>query len=182
MEIVQAELRGALAGKTRIDHEDLEELRYLKMVIKETLRMHPPVPLLVPRQCTKACEVQGYEVDVGTRVSVNAWAIGRDPRYWKDPERFNPERFGGSPIDFKGFNFEFLPFGAGRRICPGINFGLANVDLTLACLLFYFDWKLPQGVEAKGLDMTENFGITVCMKTELCLIATPYAPHNLPLN
>ncbi|GMN63538.1 hypothetical protein TIFTF001_032619 [Ficus carica] len=145
-------------------------MTYLKSVVKETLRLHPSVPMLLPRVCGKKCEINGYEIPVKTRVLVNAWAIARDPTYWTEPESFIPERFLDSHIDYKGTNFEYIPFGAGRRICPGMSFGLINIKLPLAMLLYHFDWKLPNGLKHEELDMTESFGITVRRKDDLHLI------------
>ncbi|KAI0493422.1 hypothetical protein KFK09_023538 [Dendrobium nobile] len=176
MEKVQSEIRqvAAMGRKGRIEEEDLNKLSYLKQVIKETLRLHPAVPLLLPRLCRETCQVQGFTVPAGTRVLVNVWAIGRDSRYWDDPEEFLPERFDEKMVDFRGANFEFLPFGAGRRICPGMNFGLANVELTLANLLLCFDWNLPDGMRARDLDMSETNASTSGRKVDLCLLATSY--------
>ncbi|KAF3451209.1 hypothetical protein FNV43_RR07302 [Rhamnella rubrinervis] len=115
----------------------------------------------------EACKIDGYEIPLKTKVIVNAWAIGRDPGYWDDAESFVPERFDGSSVDYKGTSFEFIPFGAGRRMCPGIAFGVANVELPLANLLYHFDWELPGGMNSKNLDMTEAFGATVGMKNNL---------------
>ncbi|XP_052107574.1 cytochrome P450 71D9-like [Arachis duranensis] len=137
------------------------ELKYLKSVVKETLRLHPPAPLLIPRECREACEINGYHIPVKSKVTVNAWAIGRDPNYYCEPERFYPERFTDSTIDCKGSNFEYIPFGAERRICPGIKLGLINVELALAYLLYHFDWEPPNGVKCEDLNMTEQFGVTL---------------------
>ncbi|CAL9774280.1 unnamed protein product [Musa acuminata subsp. burmannicoides] len=175
MEKAQKEVMEVLKGKNRIQETDIVELNYLKSIVKETLRLHPPVSL-IPRMCRKTCEVLGYEVDAGTPVLVNAWAINRDPQYWEEAESFRPERFEGKSIDFKGGNFEYLPFGAGRRICPGMGFGLATVHLSLAQLLLYFDWKLPDGRKPEEVDMSETYGVTVTRKTELKLFATPRIP------
>ena len=95
---------------------------------------------------------------------------------WKDPENFRPERFEGSSVDFRGNNFELLPFGGGRRICPGISFATSNIELGLAQLLYHFDWKLPNGNKLEDLDMTENFGITARRKNNLHVIATTRIP------
>ncbi|ESW25124.1 hypothetical protein PHAVU_003G009200 [Phaseolus vulgaris] len=170
MKKAQGEVREVFSMNGRVDESCINEMKYLKLVIKETLRMHPPAPLLLPRECGEACEIDGYHIPVKSKVIVNAWAIGRDPKSWNDPERFYPERFIDSGVDFRGNNFELIPFGAGRRICPGITFGLMNVELTLALLLYHFDWKLPNGMKGEELDMTEQFALTVRRKDGLCLI------------
>jgi cytochrome P450 len=173
-EKAQAELRQTLRGKKIISESDLHELNYLKLVIKETLRLHPPSPLLVPRECTELTIIDGYQIPKGTKVMINAWAMARDPHHWTDAEMFIPERFDGSLIDFKGNNFEYIPFGAGRRMCPGISFGLASIVLPLALLLYHFNWELPNQMKPEDLDMTEHFGLAVGRENELCLIPTVY--------
>ncbi|XVF03639.1 hypothetical protein REPUB_Repub05bG0010400 [Reevesia pubescens] len=173
MREAQTEVRQVFEGKGNVDETRIHELKYLKSVIKETLRLHPIFPLLIPRECSKDCEVNGFQIPSKTRVIINAWAIGRDPNHWPEPEKFYPERFLNSSVDFMGTNFEFIPFGAGRRICPGILFALPNVELPLAQLLFHFDWKLPNGMKQEDLDMTEAFGMTVRCKNELVLVPTP---------
>ncbi|VAI93388.1 hypothetical protein VPH35_132798 [Triticum aestivum] len=174
----QAEVRGALAGQSRVREEALQELPYLRLVIKETLRLHATVPLLVPRECRETRRVLGYDVPQGAMVLVNAWAIGRDAASWgPDAEEFRPERFeedSVAAVDFGGEDFELVPFGAGRRICPGIAFALAVMELALASLLFHFDWELPGGTEE--LDMAEAFGITARRKSDLLLHATVIVP------
>ncbi|THU51471.1 hypothetical protein C4D60_Mb06t31390 [Musa balbisiana] len=163
--------------------KDINGMNYLRLVIKETLRLHPPVPLLLPRECRETCEVLGYQIPEKTRVFVNVWALGRDPRYWDNPTEFEPERFEkrNSMVDFKGTNFEFLPFGAGRRICPGMSFGLKSIELSLASLLYNFDWELPSGDEGmpQELDMSETFSITCRRKSDLCLRAIPRIPFSM---
>ncbi|KAF8031699.1 hypothetical protein BT93_D0807 [Corymbia citriodora subsp. variegata] len=172
----QAEVREVFDRRGKADETGLPELEYLKLVIKECLRMHPSVPLLLPRECGERCEINGYEIPVKTKVVVNAWAIGRDPMYWDDPEAFYPERFKDSPVDYKGNSFEYIPFGAGRRMCPGMNFGIANVELPLAMLLYHFDWELPEGMKRKELDMSESLGATQRRKRDLYLVPKPYQP------
>ncbi|CAI9087632.1 OLC1v1021751C1 [Oldenlandia corymbosa var. corymbosa] len=172
MEKAQAEVRGLLQGKTRTRDEDLKALNYLKLVIKETLRLYPPVPLLLPRECREKCEIEGYEIPIGTKIIVNAWTINRDPEFWKDAETFEPERFLNNGIDIIGPNFEYIPFGAGRRMCPGVSFAAPVVELALAQLLYHFDWKVPDGTKPELLDMTEKLGSNLSRKNDLCLDPT----------
>ena len=140
------------------------------------LRLYPPAPLLLPRECRSACQVLGYHVPQGAMVLVNVWAIGRDPAHWDAPEEFVPERFEHCGRDFRGADFEYIPFGAGRRICPGMGLGLAHVELALAALLFHFDWELPEGMVAEEMDMTEEAGITLPPRSDLVLVAIPRVP------
>ncbi|KAH0764459.1 hypothetical protein KY285_000330 [Solanum tuberosum] len=172
----QAEVRNTFREKGTFDENDIEELKYLKLVIKETFRFHPPVPLLAPRECREEVDINGYTIPLKTKVMINVWAIGRDLKYWDDAESFKPERFEQSSMDFAGNNFEFLPFGSGRRICPGISFGLTNVFFPLSQLLYHFDWKLPSGIKPSDLDLTESTGVSCSRKSNLYLIATPHQP------
>ncbi|WVZ53695.1 hypothetical protein U9M48_004600 [Paspalum notatum var. saurae] len=178
----QAEVRAAFKGKTTaITEDDLAaaDVRYLKLVIKEALRLHCPVPLLLPRQCRETCQVMGYDIPKGTSVLINVWAICRDPKYWEDAEQFKPERFEKNNLDYKGTNFEFLPFGSGRRMCPGANLGVANIELALASLLYHFDWELPSGMQPKDVDVWEALGVIAKKKLDLILHpVTRFAPAN----
>ncbi|KAH6778591.1 hypothetical protein C2S51_009903 [Perilla frutescens var. frutescens] len=162
-----------------VDEALVPQLEYMKAVVKETLRLHPPVPLLLPRKCGETCQINGYEIPAETKVIVNAWAINRDPEYWENPDCFRPERFLDSSVDYKGNNFEYIPFGAGRRICPGMRFGIANVELPLAMFLYHFDWKLGDGIKYEEMDMTERFGITARRKKDLCLVPLIKRPLSL---
>ncbi|CAN1829106.1 Cytochrome P450 71D10 [Linum perenne] len=159
-----------------VDESRLDELHYLQLIIKETFRLHPIAPLFLPRECRETVVVNGYLIPEKTRVTINAWAIGRDPRHWTNPDEFIPERFVDSSLDYKGHDFQFLPFGSGRRVCPGIQFGLAVVELLLANLLYHFDWKLPGEMKPRDLDMDEVFGSTVGRKNDLILVPIPYYP------
>ncbi|KAK2985147.1 hypothetical protein RJ640_004828 [Escallonia rubra] len=179
MRKAQDEVRQVCTNKGDVDEADLDELEYLHLVIKETLRLHPPAPLLLPRECSERCEINGYEIPVKTKVIVNAWAIGRDPKIWADAESFKPERFLDSSIDYKGTRFEYIPFGSGWRICPGMSFGLTVVELLLAKLLYHFDWKLPSGMKQEELDMTERFGATVRRKDDLYMQPKSYSPNTI---
>ncbi|KAJ8648112.1 hypothetical protein MRB53_001135 [Persea americana] len=177
MKKVQEELRGIAVGNSMFTEDMLHQMNYLKSVIKETMRLHPPIPLLVPRESTKSSKIYGYDIPAKTRVIVNAWATGRDPISWEDPDKFQPERFvdgaNKSHVDFRGHDFELIPFGAGRRICPGIHFAMSTVECTLANLLHRFDWKMPDGVD---IDMDEGHGLTIRKKTPLILVPTPCFP------
>jgi cytochrome P450 len=143
-------------------------------VIKEALRLHPPATLLVPRESIEACDIDGYTIPAKSRVIINAFAIGRDPKYWDDAEEFKPERFEEGTIDFMGSSYEFLPFGSGRRMCPGFNYGLASMELALVAMLYHFDWSLPEGVQE--VDMEEAPGLGVRRRSPLMLCATPFVP------
>lgn len=170
MEKARAEVRTVVGKKAKIDEEDLHQMYYLKLIIKETLRLHPVAPLLVPRESTRDVAICGYHIPAKTRVLINAWAIGRDPNSWDNAEEFLPERFANSSVDFKGQDFQLIPFGAGRRGCPGIAFGISSVELTLANLLYWFNWELPNVLTKDDLDMSEAVGITVHMKFPLHLV------------
>ncbi|CAM0913930.1 unnamed protein product [Alopecurus aequalis] len=179
---VQDEIRAVAAGSgngQRVQPDDMPKLSYLKMVIKETLRLYPPATLLLPRETMRHVNIGGYDVPAGTRVVVNAWAIGRDPASWGDrADEFDPDRFGAggshSEVELHGAHFELLPFGAGRRVCPGMAMGLMNVEFSLANLLCGFDWALPVGTKAEELCMEEAGGLSFHRKTPLVLVPTPY--------
>ncbi|CAN1291367.1 Cytochrome P450 736A117 [Linum perenne] len=171
MERLQNEVREVGRGKSEIKASDVEEMIYLKAVIKETLRMYPPIPLLVPRRCSEDVEIGGYHVPAGNTTIVNAWAIGRDSEIWEQPEEFRPERFLSSSVDFRGQDFELIPFGAGRRGCPGISFAMATNELVLANLVNAFDWRLPGEMSGEQMDMTECPGITIHRRVNLVAIA-----------
>ncbi|XP_021720165.1 cytochrome P450 71A4-like [Chenopodium quinoa] len=174
MEQVQNEVREIGGSKDYIADEDLEKMKYLKAVIKETLRVYPPIPLLVPRESTQDVKIDGYDIAARTLVFVNAWAVQRDPATWEEPEEFRPERFLNSSIELKRQDFELIPFGGGRRMCPGMTFALANNEIVLANLVHKFKWALPAGVSAETLDMSECTGLTIHRKTPLLAVATPH--------
>ncbi|KAG0469567.1 hypothetical protein HPP92_016267 [Vanilla planifolia] len=175
MRDVQLEVRQALEGKKSIEETEIENLQYLHRVVKETLRVHPPLPLLLPRTSNETTEMLGYTIPARVRVVVNAWAIARDPTIWDQPESFRPDRFKGEAEEPKlGKNYDYMPFGAGRRMCPGMTFALAGMELFLALLLFHFDWEIPRhGTVLQELDMEEEFDGTLRRKRDLCLVAVP---------
>ncbi|CAN0880816.1 Cytochrome P450 726A27 [Linum grandiflorum] len=174
MKKVQKEVRDQFDSKGRIDYRELEQLQYLKLVIKETLS---------PREAREAAVIHGYQIPAKTRIIINAWAIARDQHNWREPEKFLPERFVNVPSSItdytKGLDFSLIPFGSGRRICPGVQFGMAFITLCLANLLYHFDWKLPSSIISRTLDMSEEFGIAVKKEKNLVLIPIPYHPKGL---
>ncbi|KAK2655068.1 hypothetical protein Ddye_008120 [Dipteronia dyeriana] len=132
--------------------------------MKETLRLHHPIPLLLPRnamQETNYIGYIGYMIPKETQVFMNAWAIRRDLECWEDPMYFKLERFLGSNIEIKGQSFEFIPFGSGRRICVGISLAERVLHLGVTSLLHYFDWKLGKDVTPESMDMNDKMGITI---------------------
>ncbi|EEF48738.1 premnaspirodiene oxygenase [Ricinus communis] len=175
MEKAQTEVRQVFGKDGNLDETRLHELKFLKLVIKETLRLHPPVAL-IPRECRQRTKVNGYDIDPKTKVLVNVWAISRDPNIWTEAEKFYPERFLHSSIDYKGNHCEFAPFGSGKRICPGMNLGLTNLELFLAQLLYHFNWEFPDGITPKTLDMTESVGAAIKRKIDLKLIPVLFHP------
>ncbi|GMN73552.1 hypothetical protein TIFTF001_054321 [Ficus carica] len=152
---VQKELETVVGMNRVVEESDLERLDYLDMVVKETMRLHPVAPLLIPHAALEDCTVNGFHIPQKSRVFINIWAIGRDPSSWTDPEKFFPERFEGSSVDLRGRDFQLIPFGAGRRGCPGMQLGLIVVKLVLAQLVHCFDWELPNGLLPTEVDMTE---------------------------
>ncbi|CAI9110093.1 OLC1v1010058C1 [Oldenlandia corymbosa var. corymbosa] len=161
MKKAKAELSEIIGKGKLIEEADVSRLPYLRCIVKETLRLHPPVPFLIPRKVDQDVEVCGYNVPKGTQVLVNVWAIGRDDTIWDNALEFKPERFMESELDIRGRDFELLPFGAGRRICPGLPLAVRMVPVMLGSLLNSFDWKLEGGMAPKDLDMEEKFGITI---------------------
>ncbi|CAD6343190.1 unnamed protein product [Miscanthus lutarioriparius] len=166
----QAEVRTAFNNIIPQHHEShMDALHYTRLVIKETLRLHPSVPLLLPRLCRKTCDIGGFEVTEGSR----------KPEYWgDDAEEFRPTRFESSVADYQGTEFQYLPFGSGRRMCPGSAFGMATLELVVARLLYYFDWSLPGTMRPEELDMETIVGGTARRRNQLHLVATL---HDVPV-
>lgn len=167
---LQLELEKVVGLNRMVEESDLSHLEYLNMVIKEVFRLHPPAPLLVPHECLEDCTVDGFHIPKKSRIIVNAWSIGQNPNLWTDPQKFFPERFIDSSIDVKGRDFNLIPFGSGRRGCPGIQLGLIVVSLVVANLIHCFDWELPNRVLPIDLNMDEEFGLTCPRAQELMVI------------
>ncbi|KAE8735377.1 Geraniol 8-hydroxylase [Hibiscus syriacus] len=166
------ELEQVIGKGNPIEESDINRLPYLQAIIKETFRMHPTAPLLLPRRAGSDAGLCGFKVPEGSQVLVNAWAIGRDPSTWKNPDSFTPERFLGSEINVKGADFGLIPFGAGRRICPGLPLANRMLHLMLGSLVNCFEWELEDGILSNELDMEEKFGITVKKAKPLRAIPT----------
>ncbi|KAK9143320.1 LOW QUALITY PROTEIN: hypothetical protein Syun_012720 [Stephania yunnanensis] len=170
MRKAQEELEVVVGLDSILEESHLPKLRYLQAVMKEVLRLHPALPLLVPHCPSSACEIGGYTVPEGARVFVNVWAIHRDPSIWDNPLEFNPERFLNGEWDFSGKDFNYFPFGSGRRICAGIPMAERMFMYELATLLHSFDWELPSDSE---FDLKEKFGIVLKKATPMIAIPTP---------
>ncbi|KAJ6676260.1 CYTOCHROME P450 FAMILY 76 SUBFAMILY C POLYPEPTIDE 5-RELATED [Salix viminalis] len=169
MKKAQEELKNEI-NQDVIQESDLPRLKFLHACLKESMRLHPPGPLLLPHRAIDSCQVMNYSIPKNSQVLVNAYAIGRDPKSWKDPLAYNPERFLISDMNFRGSNTEFIPFGAGRRACPGQPMATKHVPLLLASLLHFFDWSLPCGNDAKDIDMTGKFHTSLQKDQPLLLI------------
>ncbi|XP_006360236.1 geraniol 8-hydroxylase-like [Solanum tuberosum] len=173
LEKAQKELEQIIGRGKLIDEADVAKLPYLRCIVKETFRIHPQVPFLIQRKTEEDVDFCGYTIPKDSQVLVNVWAIGRDSSLWEDPLDFKPERFWESEIDFRGRDFELIPFGAGRRICPGLPLAIRMVPVALGSLLNTFNWKLHGGIAPKDLDMEESFGITLAKTQPLLAIPIP---------
>ncbi|XP_058763199.1 phenylacetaldehyde oxime monooxygenase CYP71AN24-like [Vicia villosa] len=167
MKKAQEEVRRVVGHKSKVEEIDINEMPYLKCVVKETLRLRPATPLMSPRETISSVNLKGHYIPKKTMVYVNNWAIQRDPKNWENPEEFMPERFEHSQVDFRGQDFQYIPFGFGRRGCPGMNFGIAMVEYILASLLYWYDWETNSGKQ--DIDMSEVFGLVVSKKEPLHL-------------
>jgi len=175
----QEELNQQVGRDRLVDDSDIKNLVYLQAIVKETLRLYPAGPLLGPREAMEDCSIAGYDVPAGTRLIVNVWKIQRDPSVWENPSEFQPERFLTSRhanVDVKGQQYEMIPFGSGRRACPGASFALQVLHLTLAHILHSFDLATPM---AKPVDMTESPGLTIPKASPLDVLLTPRLPAML---
>ncbi|KAL3527825.1 hypothetical protein ACH5RR_012481, partial [Cinchona calisaya] len=172
MRKLQKELEEKIGLDRIVEESDLEGLEYLDMVIKESMRLHPVAPLLLPHESIEDCEVDGFDIKKKSRIIINIYAIGRDPNVWPDPESFIPERFEESNVDIRGQDFRLIPFGSGRRSCPGMQLGLTVVRVVLAQLVHCFNWELADNIQPTELDMSEVFGIVTSRAKNLRVIPT----------
>ncbi|KAL5855719.1 hypothetical protein ACOSQ4_005521 [Xanthoceras sorbifolium] len=174
----QDELNLHVGKHRQVDESDIKNLIYLQAIVMETLRLYPAVPLSGPREAMEDCTIAGYHIPAGTRLVVNLWKLHRDPRIWLNPSEFVPERFLNehANLDVRGLQFEFLPFGSGRRKCPGISLALQVLHLTLARLLHAFELGT---VKDTTVDMSEGPGLNVPKATPLEVILSPRLPSML---
>ncbi|CAM8976264.1 unnamed protein product [Rhodiola kirilowii] len=151
----------SVVGKSRlVEESDIPNLPYIQAIVKETPRLHPTGPLTI-RESNEKCFIGGYDIPAKTRLFVNSWAIDRDARHWTEPLEFKPERFIGEGVkkfDIRGQHFELLPFGSGKRMCPGTSLAMQVVQTALADLVQYFDWEVGKGGK---VSMDEGIGLTL---------------------
>ncbi|OAY84860.1 cytochrome P450 93A2-like [Ananas comosus] len=168
-----------------VDETDLPNLPYLQAAVKEIMRLHPPAPLIT-RLATRDVTVGGYDIPAGSSLFVNVWSVGRDPKYWENPSEFRPERFvdDRAAVDMRGQHFQLIPFGSGRRWCPGMTLALQAVPAAFAALVQCFDWEVSgdsgsssssSGQEGKGrlVDMEEGVGLVSARAHPLILVPVP---------
>ncbi|CAK9859458.1 unnamed protein product, partial [Sphagnum jensenii] len=181
MKKAQDELDDVIGQDCVIDECDIPQLKYLQAIVKETFRLHPLATLMIPHQNMEACEIGGYHILPKAKILVNIWAIHRYSSAYENPLEFNPDIFLQTNVDLKGKHFELIPFGSGRRICPGMLLGLLIVQMHLSRLLHSFTWKLPKGENPQDMDMGEVFRLTTRKAIPLHAIATARLPQHLYL-
>ncbi|XP_031277101.1 geraniol 8-hydroxylase-like [Pistacia vera] len=177
MKKAQQELDQVVGKNNIVEESHIQKLPYLYAIMKETLRLHPVLPLLVPHCPSETCTIDGYTIPKGSRVFINVWAIHRDPSIWENPLEFYPERFLNGKWDYSGSDFSYFPFGSGRRICAGIAMAERMFMYSLATLSHSFDWKMRDG---EKVDLTEKFGIVLKLKTSVVAIPTPRLSDSAP--
>lgn len=175
------ELDRVIGQERWIEEKDMPRLPYIEAIMKETMRLHPVTPMLAPRMAREDVNVAGHDIAKGTLALIHVWAIGRDPTLWENPDEFYPDRFMGKSIDVIGDDFKLLPFGAGRRMCPGYGLGLKVIQSTLANLLHGFSFSLPDKMKPEDLNIEEIFGLSTPMKYPLVAVVEPRLPAHLYL-
>lgn len=173
---LQEELTEVVGINNIVEEFHIQKLQYLHATVKEALRLHPPTPLLLPRWTTQDCNVGGYKIPKNAKVFLNVWAMHRDPQFWDNPSEFRPDRFlrEDTKLNYFGNNFQFLPFGSGKRICAGLPLGERMLIYVLATFVHMFNWKLPDGTEP---DASEKFGIVLEKANPLVAIPTARLPN-----
>lgn len=174
MEKAKQEIDSVAGKSTLIEESDLPNLPYMRAIVKETLRIHPTAPL-IGRECSESCHVCGYEIPAKCVLFVNMWSMGRDPNLWENPLEFRPERFisGESQLDVRGQHFQLIPFGTGRRVCPGASLALQVIPTNLAAMIQCFEWKVVGGSNNGIVDMEEKPGMTLPRAHPLLLLPMP---------
>ncbi|WRX30804.1 Cytochrome P450 - like 10 [Theobroma cacao] len=178
LEKAQHELDTYVGRERPVQESDVKNLVYLQAIIKETTRLYPAGPLSVMHESVEDCTTAGYFIPAGTRLLVNLSKLQRDPKAWSNPDEFRPERFltTHKHFDVRGQNYELVPFGSGRRVCPGISFALQVLQFSLASLLQAFEITTPSD---EPVDMGEGAGLTNLKATPLEVILTPRLPPHL---
>ncbi|KAG2332327.1 hypothetical protein Bca4012_018090 [Brassica carinata] len=176
---VQEEFDRVVGLDRVLTEPDFTRLPYLQCVVKESFRLHPPTPLMLPHRSNAHVKIGGYDIPKGSNVHVNVWAVARDPAVWENPLEFRPERFLEEDVDMKGHDFRLLPFGAGRRVCPGAQLGINLVTSMMSHLLHHFVWTPPQGTKPDEIDMSESPGLVTYMRVPVQAVATPRLPSDL---
>ncbi|KAK7308879.1 hypothetical protein RJT34_05189 [Clitoria ternatea] len=166
MSKAKKELEETIGIGRLVEESDIARLPYLQAIMKETLRLHPPAPFLLPRKAKADVELNGYTIPKGAQVLINEWAIARDSKVWDNPHMFSPERFLGSKLDIKGQSFQLTPFGSGRRICPGMPLAIRMLHLMLGSLVNSFEWKLENGTSPEDMDMEDAVQGNALRKSE----------------
>ncbi|XP_015939282.1 trimethyltridecatetraene synthase [Arachis duranensis] len=173
------ELDRVIGRERWVEEKDIVNLPYINAIVKEAMRLHPVAPMLVPRQAREDIKIDEYDIPKGTQVLIHIWTVGRDPKIWDNPTEFQPERFLGKNIDVRGHDYELLPFGAGRRMCPGYPLGLKVIQSSLANLLHGFNWRLPDNMKKEDLNMEEIFGLSTPKKYPLEVVIEARLPSHL---
>ncbi|XP_057451217.1 geraniol 8-hydroxylase-like [Lotus japonicus] len=174
MSKVKQEMEQIIGKGKLVEESDVARLPYLQAVLKETFRLHPLVPLLIPRKANETVEISGYTIPKDATILVNQWAMGRNSSVWENAELFSPERFVGSEIDIKGHHYQLTPFGGGRRICLGMPLAIRTLYLMLGSLINCFNWRLEDGLTIDDIDMEDKFGLTLVKAQPMRLI-----PHKI---
>ncbi|KAJ4827839.1 hypothetical protein Tsubulata_012984 [Turnera subulata] len=182
---IQEELDSVVGKNQMVSESDLAHLNYLRCVVRETFRMHPAGPFLIPHESLRATTINGYDIPAKTRVFINTHGLGRNTKSWANVDEFQPERHwpsDGSRVEIShGVDFKILPFSSGKRRCPGAPLGLTLVLMALARLFHCFDWTPPNGLRPEDIDTTEVYGMTMPKAQPLLAMARPRLPHHVYL-